>query len=189
METEERIAELERHIENQNRQNRRMKWVVGVLGIALVVGIGWRSGMLSPNPAQGQNQRVVEAEEFRLVDESGELRAMLKLVEGKPVLDFYDEKGVLRAVLGMVVEGLPGLGLYDENGKIRVGLGVGEAGPSIGIYDENEHTRNALYMQKDGQHLVLVDENGAVRAFLSVTQDGPSLGLRDATGKTLWSAP
>ena len=68
-------------LENVERQNRRMRWVVlGMLGLfaaALITAMGLPSG--------------VQAPEFRVVDEHGQTRALLN---GQG-LTFADEEGKL----------------------------------------------------------------------------------------------
>lgn len=66
-------------------------------------------------------QKVVVAKKFRLVD----------------------ERGVVRAALGLTAKGQPGLGLLDKKGIPRVVLGIGEnSRPSLVMWD---HKGNPIW--------------------------------------------
>jgi len=64
---------------------------------------------------EAKPQKVVVAEKFRLVDQTG----------------------MVRAALGITREDQPGLGLLDKNGIPRIVLGIGKHGrPSLVMWDQ-----------------------------------------------------
>ncbi len=74
-------------------------------------------------PAPPQLPDVIEAEEFRIVDKEGKVRATLRLNEkGAPGLALYDDDGRLRAVLQVLEDGSPHLLFLDENGNTPTSL-------------------------------------------------------------------
>ena len=64
-----------------------------------------------------QVAEVIRARSFELVDEDGELRAALTLVNGEPFLGLKDKNDKLRAALTLV-NGEPFLGLRDKDEKV-----------------------------------------------------------------------
>jgi len=65
-----------------------------------------------------QNEQVVAAREFRLVDKRGKTRAVLRFFSSHgPSLAMIDESGRVRAALGLVKDGGPFLGMLDKNGE------------------------------------------------------------------------
>ena len=113
---------------------------------------------------------VIEAQEFRVVDNTGSVRGWLGTLEnGEVGLGLRDVEKESRAVLQLLPDGSPSLRLFDAAGKVRVGLGISEDGVS---------------------GLSLLDAAKKVRIGLSVVEDGtPGLGLWDAAGEALWQAP
>lgn len=74
-------------------------------------------------PAPPPLPDVIEAEEFRIVDKEGNVRATLRLNEkGGPGLALYDDSGRLRAVLQVLEDGSPHLLFLDENGNTPTSL-------------------------------------------------------------------
>ncbi len=74
-------------------------------------------------PAPLKLPEVIEAEEFRIVDKDGNVRATLRLNErGAPGLALYDDDGRLRAVLQVLEDGSPHLLFLDENGNTPTSL-------------------------------------------------------------------
>ncbi|MGW8209620.1 MAG: hypothetical protein ACWGO2_11475, partial [Syntrophobacteria bacterium] len=97
-------------------------------------------------------QKVVEAEEFRLIDKegrilstwgmyaggpgivlfskNGQFRAVFSLTspEAGPVLTFADKDGVHRATVGLGAKRQPYLTLRDQAGKERISLSLNDKG-------------------------------------------------------------
>jgi hypothetical protein len=114
-------------------------------------------------------QRVVTAEEFRLVDKEGKIlstwgmyaggpgivlfskngqfRAVFSLTspEEGPVLAFADNKGNHRAIVGLGAERQPYVTLRDQAGKERISLSLDHEGdPYLALYDQAENARAIL---------------------------------------------
>lgn len=65
-----------------------------------------------------QNEKVVVAGEFRLVDKQGKTHAVLKFSPSSgPSLAMIDESGRARAALGLLGDGTPFFGMLDKNGE------------------------------------------------------------------------
>lgn len=74
-------------------------------------------------PAPPELPDVIEAEEFRIVDKDGKVRATLRLNEkGAPGLALFDGDGRLRAVLQVLEDGSPHLLFLDEHGNTPTSL-------------------------------------------------------------------
>jgi hypothetical protein len=138
---------LVRRVEKLECQNRWMKWsgLVVLLGIVSVFFYGASAG-----------KKVVEAEEFRLVDTKGKCRGSFEVTDDSTHgLNLYDENGTLRITLAVLWHG-PALGLYDENGKTRVNLTISKGNPVLALYDENG--KGGGQLKADG--LAFYDGNG-----------------------------
>lgn len=120
------VALLQR-VDRLERQNKLMKLVgcAVVLGIILILFCG----------AQSSN-KVINAQQFNLVDINGKVRATLQLKSEGPGLFLFDESGQIRASFENL-EG-PGLFLYDLH-RVRAELRLmwKTGTPALGLYDEN----------------------------------------------------
>jgi hypothetical protein len=183
MNTEERLANLERELAQVKRRNRHLLLFAFVAaGVAVVAAawIGTPGNVLAENGAKAPN--VVRANEFILEDADGKGRATLSVLSDGPALRLANAKGKICAVLS-VTKDTPKLGLIDENGKVRAALGATKDGAVLVLSDENDKARARLALDKDGPVLELSDEKGKDRAVLSALKDGPSLDLFDEKGK------
>jgi hypothetical protein len=114
--------------------------------ISLVAGI--MGGMLSslifvdrPVMADMRFPSVSTAEEFRLVDAQGRLRALLAFsADGEPYLALLDQHETRKVWLGLSKES--GLAIRDIDGKTRVVLSLdGEGEPTLVFSDRQQNTR------------------------------------------------
>ena len=110
--------------------------------------------------------KVIQAQEFRLVDAAGTVR-------GRFGFDMF---------------GTPELGLNDASGKWRLYL---TAQPGLQLADATGRWRGGLRLAEDGTLGVrLGDGAGTGRAWLGLSKEGtPWLGLYDAKGQSIWDAP
>lgn len=102
-------------LDRLERENRRSKRAAAALaiGIAAVVLMG------QARPAT----KVVEAEQFVLLDPAGKPRGMLSVSpDGSAGLALVDKDGKPRAELGVEADGRPGLVLKDPDGNQRAVL-------------------------------------------------------------------
>lgn len=97
------------------------------LMVVLALLAGLVGGMVSSQLFMGQlvfaetaqqNEQVVVAREFRLVDKRGKTRAVLRFSPiGGASLAMLDASGKVRAAFGLVKDGTPFLGMLDKNGQ------------------------------------------------------------------------
>ncbi|MEX2490161.1 MAG: hypothetical protein WD425_00215 [Nitrospirales bacterium] len=142
--------------------------VSGLMGGFLASYVFLSGNVIAQEPYQPQ--KIVTAEEFRLVTKDGKPRATLLLWNGD----------------------LPALTLADETCHSRVFLGVfNEAQPALILNDKGCKRRASLDLQPDGlPSLTLRDKDDVPRARLRVLLDGsPVLRLYDQNGQESWSAP
>lgn len=133
--------------------------------------------------AQSNSATVVTAQEFRLVDKDGNLRAILS-----------DNPSVTNGET-------PSLVLYDKNKKARLAFGSYKTDvPTIALFDENEMSAFLVNQDKDRSNLVLkqnslkTTKNGIESnsfAALWITQNpkyGANIRILDDKFDVLWSA-
>jgi len=112
-----------------------------------------------------QPQKIVTAEEFRLVNKDGQPRATLLLWNGDlPALTMADEECHNRVFLGVFNEAQPALLLNDKGCQQRAALDLQPHGlPAFTLRDKNNRVRVRVRLLEDGNPaLTLMDENGNV---------------------------
>jgi hypothetical protein len=152
-----------------------------------------------------EGQKVIEAEEFRLIDKegrilstwgmyaggpgivlfskNGQFRAVFSLTspEEGPVLTFADQDGVHRATVGLGAKRQPYLALRDIAGKERLTLSLNDKGdPYLVLYDEGENERAVLgTMDLTKIKRTGIVEKGTIPSFVLLGKDG----------EVTWKAP
>jgi|SRR5215469_3467139 len=176
----ENTSELSRimsRLEQVEKENRTLKSLGTVillaLGAALLMG-------------QSRTGRTVEAENFVLRDNRGNVRATLGIeLEDRPTLTFKDARGL--PLVSLAGGDDPFLTLKREGGQEQVQIGVNKDLYGLAIYGEPKGaikgTRVGLGVWKGIPSLTLYDENGNERAAVQTEQSGPSLRLSDVNGK------
>lgn len=108
----------------------------GAFGTFLFVS---SSVIAQPTPAE--TPQVISAQEFRLVDTKGHIRAILDLSDdGQPYFQLKDEFDTDRVWVGISSE--TGLAVRDVDGKTRLVLSVDEEGiPSLVVRDRKHRTK------------------------------------------------
>jgi len=150
-------------------------------------------------------QKIVAAEEFRLVDKegkvlstlgmyaggpgivlfskTGQFRAVFSLTspEEGPVLTFADKDGIHRATIGLGAKRQPYLALRDEAGKKRISLSLNDNGdPYLALYDQEENERAVL----GTLDLTKIKRTGTIeKSTIS------SFVLLNKAGEITWKAP
>lgn len=141
---------------------------VVLLAVLLLGGdLALRSVHAAPDPAP---PKVVTAQEFRLVDKTGAMRATLQTQE----------------------DGSPGMALYDKNGKVRITLHVKSDGSSLlAFHDAQSKPRLELEQGNDGKGgFTLTNAKSTGGAALLISPDSaPAAVFTDKDGKVIWSAP
>ena len=108
----------------------------GLVGGAVAVLMFMTSSVVA-QPVPADTPQVITAQEFRLVDAKGRIRAILDLTdEGQPYLQFRDEFDTYRLWMGISSE--TGLAVHDVDGKTRLILSVDNDGkPSLVVRDRD----------------------------------------------------
>jgi hypothetical protein len=119
----------------------------------------------SPQRAAVVTARTVEAEEFRLVDRSGRVRARVELTRAGPRFAMMHEDETIALELVLTPDG-PALRLMDVGGNTRLFVGALRGAARIGM----------------------ADGDGAQRLFLGLGGKGtPALTLYDDSQRQSWS--
>jgi hypothetical protein len=140
-----------------------------VLLAALLLGgdLALRTVHAAPDPAP---PKFISAQEFRLVDKTGAMRATLQTQD----------------------DGSPGLAMYDKTGKVRVTLHVQADGTSLlAFHDAAGKSRVELEQDSDGTGgLTLINGKGTGGAAVLIAPDSnPVAVFKDKDGKVTWTAP
>ena len=180
---EERLGKLEEKLARAERRYRLVLAGTGIVVLAcaaiwVVLGAAGRAQAQNP----GEAGKVIRASKFILEDEKGELRAVLGMTDDGPRLGLYDEAGESGVEMAVLKDG-PKLALHDEKGQTRVELSIDDMAESaLRMYDENGKARIWLVDFRDGPGLALCDENGP-RAALALFKDQPQMSLYGKSGK------
>jgi len=105
--------------------------------------------------AQGEPQKVITAQEFRVVDEDGQVKVLINVLpDGSPSLILFGESPALalvdqnlesRLMIGIFADQKPGLVIYDKSGNSRAELALGGTGnPRLTLQDEEENKKIEL---------------------------------------------
>jgi hypothetical protein len=198
--------------------SRKERWMFGALAfIAGLVG-GMISNRFLPQPALAHQGKAIEAEQIRIVDDKGEVRAFLGLFDNGesslvfydinskkiraafshspdkgPMLTLYNKEGTPRATLRQYPTLGPELILLDEDDEHRVVLGLTNGGePGLALQDREGATRAALGILPTGNPMFgFNDRNGGIRIMLGLEppNDEPSFLINNKDEKTIWKAP
>ena len=133
---------------------------------------------------------VVRAKSFELVDERGELRALLGSdPNGSVGLEIYGDEQTPRLTMGVNREGTARIDLREAAGTVRARLAVDASGtPAIFSIRDAEDRIRAQVAMHDGEAVGvnLMDETGGTRAQIMVHPDGyASVILEDTNGNVV----
>ena len=191
MTTDERLENLEKELDRAKRRNR---WLLALMGLALVVWV--LAGTLGPRvaaaPSAGADpKQKPPPSAFQLFSQAVEaVRA--KVARDEPLTP--EEKMLLReAAKGTTIEETM-IGGFPLTLKERIELGMdlspGEKTLLEVLKKAQAETTPAVAapgaavaQEVRAKQFVLVDNAGKVRAMLNVDKDGPGLGLFDENGK------
>ncbi len=180
MTTEERFEMLEKKLARAEHRSR-------VMLVAVVMTV---VGVLLLGASGDEVQKVLCAQEFRLVDQNGKTLAALEMRENGPGLAILDQSGNDRAVLAVSSDGIPALGLMDKDGKPRVRLCLDPTGlAALELRDQNgkSNVQVGSLVAADSTveaGLTLFGQNGMPVAGLTASPLGAcGLALCDLAGK------
>jgi len=96
----------------------------------------------TPKTMNADIPQTISAQEFRLVDTQGRVRALLSFTEaGQPFLQLRDEFDSYRVWMGISDD--TGVAVRDVDGKTRLLLSVDEQGdPSLVVRDRQHRTKS-----------------------------------------------
>jgi hypothetical protein len=117
-------------------------------GVIATFILGGTSVVAQPTPAEppkttdADGPKTISAQEFRLVDTQGRVRALLAFAEnGQPFLQLRDEFETYRVWMGISDD--TGVALRDVDGKTRLVLSVDEQGePALVVRDRQHRTKS-----------------------------------------------
>jgi hypothetical protein len=180
--------DINARLEKLERENRRTK-KIGIVAIVFA-SVLFVSG-------QAKTNKVVEANEFRLVDNSGNLRASLDITHGQAELQFSSLSVKPDVILGADAKGGPFLIMGRGTGK-----GTASLTPEAFLLDGSSGKFNILLGNEGGEgpSLTIEDNEGYSSVLgssnLVQTKTGKkeqtpaaSLVLFGKDKKVLWSAP
>lgn len=194
--------------------HRREYWTM--LAVALIGGLA--GGMLSGRLFVGETviaqeppkrAKVIEAEEFRVVDKNAKVRAVLAVgrdgsstllmtdtvrkswaqigleATGRPLIALADKTAQTRALLTLDSDGSPELAFKDEHGREQARFGLGtQGGPSLLLTDKFMIGGTALGVGADGNPaLALWGKDGKSKVLVLPGLTGFGLYLSDNSGQ------
>ncbi len=135
---------------------------------------------------------VVRAKSFELVDEEGELRALMASdPNGSVGLEIYEDEQTPRLTMGINGQGTARMDLRDAAGTVRARLAVESSGtPTIFSIRDSEDRIRAQVAMHDGEAVGvnLMDATGDTRAQIMVEPSGhASIILEDTNGNVMAS--
>ena len=117
--------------------------VSGLLGGACAtLLLGSMSVVAQPTPGSIESLKTIAAQEFRLIDAQGRVRALLSFSDkGQPFFQLSDENDISRVWMGISTE--TGIAVHDVDGKTRLVLSVDEQGePELVVRDRQHRTKS-----------------------------------------------
>jgi hypothetical protein len=173
---ESSLGALTNRVARLEAQNRRLK-KAGFLALVFAATL---TAM-----GQGQPNRVIEANEFRLKDTSGKVRAKLWMNDAKePALILVPEttnEGTAFFAGGKT----PRLVIYRADAPEVVQLSADNTNSGLLILEHGEQgfTRLASLSAHDGSsHLTLLRRNAISRLYMTNDGEGPALEIKDNAG-------
>lgn len=155
-------------------------------------------GPSSPTRSAEPRGKVTEEETVRtrrleLVDDTGELRALLDIGRDAHVaLSFFSEGGQELATVGIMPDGFSSISLNDEEGResVKAVAGGEHSDTVVALKDGDGRTRLQVGVSSAGEPaLALTGEDGGVRAQMFVDAEGRTvLTLKDGNGEANVSA-
>jgi hypothetical protein len=171
---------LVERLEKIEKTNRRLKCLLlAVCGTVLSLFMAGHFER-KVEAAEGPGQ-VLEAQELRIKDSHGNLRAQIRAGEDSVGFVLYGNNNQEQIAIAAGPQA-NGLQIHAPNDKTSIGLIGSNDGPSVGFYDSSRTVRAFLALENNNPSLSLYDRAGNARTSLSLSGDGPSLTLNDVDG-------
>jgi hypothetical protein len=210
---------IEKRLEKLERQNRMFKHLLLLVCMAIGLWLIAASDCGIKNTLKaGESSKVIESNEFRLIDPKGKIRGVFGLdkdggpniylldahgnsragvnlvedADGLPAIFLKDAQGKVRGMFCLRLDDSPGIFLKDAQGKTRGIFGLrADESPGINLFDAEEKPRAVFAINADNSlGIDLLDAQGRVRGSFGIAADGrPAIALLDAQGKHIWSEP
>ncbi|HXQ26974.1 MAG TPA: hypothetical protein VN822_11240 [Candidatus Acidoferrales bacterium] len=174
------LDELQDRLTRLEEQNRRFKR----LGVAVVVGITLLLIM-----GQAPARKTVEANEFILKDDSGNVRARLAIsaraAGATSEMVLFDEKGNKSVRINGGIRAISsggGVSIFDPRGQERETLTVLQDSPSLVLKDSKGNNRGIFGFSESHNNTLLAvfDMDGNPRGQFAGGNDGATLELYDS---------
>jgi hypothetical protein len=130
-----------------------------------------------------EEKNVVDAAEFILRGNNGEVQGRLRATDRGPEFTLFDTHGRKRASIEVIHH--PYLALFDGTGHARVQMTILHNGPVIWISDGKRKQRAVLATVGEETHLSLYGSSVPAGVSLSISGDSPTLTLREGSGDTI----
>jgi hypothetical protein len=171
--SEAELNNIKRRIDRLEKENGLLR-TIGIVGLVLIT-----TSFLAVAPQQHtQQQKVVEAQVFKVIDADGRTRAVLSAnAEAGPVLAMLNKDGTDRAKFGTNA-----LLFFDENHKRTVSI-IALPG-SMSVIELADATQRVSLMVSSlaGISSLSLGEVGKPGVKIGVVGTGPSLSLEDREG-------
>lgn len=128
---------LDERVDRLERSNRRLRVLLMVLmlGLAYVLGADFLTQQIQVN------RTLLESNELKLLDNSGNARLFLRMYSKVPVLQLLDRNGKPRLSLGLRFDDTPFIDLSDKTGRTRGTFEMTEQDePTLRLFDAQGET-------------------------------------------------
>jgi len=156
----------------------------------LLIGFGYVLGCNNDTTVTGDTgSKTVRAEEFVLLDEAGEVVAILgSIEEGTAGLSFYCKEGEPRMDIAHV-GGQSEIAFYGEPGRLRMSLVASPDHVSIGINNEAGQPAILAGITDEEPGVSLYYKDNKPATSMSVVQGEPRFNIWDKELNQLFHAP
>lgn len=128
-------------------------------------------------------KKVITANEFRLTDLSGKVRAVLTATENGADLTFSDGQGNSQLKITSSDAGLSAISMYDKTGLEKIGISLDDKGTHVHLAGPGKQ-ESYLFLKNSGAcGLVLTDSDGKRRLEAKVGPDSePDITIYPKSG-------
>lgn len=124
---------LPARLEQLERQNRRMRLFL----LSLFLAVAYLAFAHLPPDNIIVRQVLMESEQLKILDSSGNTRMFLRMYSRVPMLQLLDSRGKPRLSMGMRFDDTPFIDMSDSTGRTRATFEMTEKDePTIRLYDE-----------------------------------------------------
>jgi len=196
--TSEHVVEgMVDRLDRLERQNHRLRALLAAISVACAAGV--LMGLAGPSAGS------LEAREFVLRDNKGQLRGRFFLDQGDPSLEMYDQRlgqrprepvevpsdalAIPRVRIGLLGDASY-VSLRGSGGVMTAILSGSDSGASLRLSDGKDKASAEFWVaERTGTSITLTDGNGIIRTRVDATTDGPYIKVHGTEGKVLFSAP